>query len=81
MNKVKDDGYFVLIEYGSPKGFRFINDFRNIVRDEDYEGNIFAPCPHAFNCPVAERSGTWCHFSQFTSRFDKQTFPKSPLQR
>ena len=32
MSRVKDNGYFVLLEYGSPKGFRYIHDFRNIVR-------------------------------------------------
>lgn len=44
MSRVKKDGYFLLVEYGTPKGFRFINDFRNkIIEMDRSEVNIVAP--------------------------------------
>ena len=46
-SRVNDGGYFVIAETGSPKGFRFINDFRNkIIEMSRDEANIVAPCPH-----------------------------------
>lgn len=44
LSRVKAGGYFILIEYGTPKGFRFINDFRNkIIEMPREEINIVAP--------------------------------------
>lgn len=59
-SRVKKNGYFVLVDYGSPKGFRFINDFRNkIIEMPREEANIVAPCPHHKKCPLASNVDSW----------------------
>ena len=46
-SKVKKNGLFILIEPGSPKGYRFVNDFRNwIIKKDRAQASILAPCPH-----------------------------------
>ena len=43
--KVAPGGLLIIVEPGSPKGFRFIHDFRNWILQKDRnEANIFAPC-------------------------------------
>lgn len=45
--KVKKNGLFILVEPGSPKGYRFVNDFRNwIIKKDRTHASILAPCPH-----------------------------------
>jgi ribosomal protein RSM22 (predicted rRNA methylase) len=45
--RLKDNGVFVLIEPGSPKGYRFVNSFRDMIIAKDRsEASIVAPCPH-----------------------------------
>jgi ribosomal protein RSM22 (predicted rRNA methylase) len=62
--KVAPGGLFVLVEPGSPKGFRFVHDFRRwvIAKGRD-QANIFAPCPHHSECPLAKEK-SWCNFDQ-----------------
>ena len=50
--KTSNDGYMILVEPGSPKGFRFINDFRNWAIKKD--AMIIAPCPHNKECPLVK---------------------------
>lgn len=81
-SRVKKDGYFVLVDYGTPKGFRYINDFRNkIIEMSREEANIVAPCPHHKKCPLAELPDNWCHFSQLVQKYPKHVFPKHPKER
>ena len=81
-SRVNQNGYFVLVDYGSPKGFRFINDFRNkIIEMSRDEVNIIAPCPHHHKCPLASQHSSWCHFSQISLKFPKNVFPKHPKER
>lgn len=43
-DRVKENGYFILVESGTPKGYRFINDYRNkIIEMSREEANIVAP--------------------------------------
>jgi ribosomal protein RSM22 (predicted rRNA methylase) len=51
--------FLLIIEPGTPAGFERIRMIRNtLIR---WGGNIIAPCPHHYSCPM---SGTdWCHFS------------------
>jgi ribosomal protein RSM22 (predicted rRNA methylase) len=65
--RVKDGGVLIIVEPGSPKGFRYINDFRNwIIAKDRSEACIVAPCPHHGNCPMAKNPDLWCNFSQLT---------------
>ncbi len=66
----------VLIEPGSPVGFKTILDARTVLLglSPKHRGfadvNVIAPCPHALTCPMPATS--WCHFKQRTR--------KTPLQ-
>jgi ribosomal protein RSM22 (predicted rRNA methylase) len=54
----------VLIEPGTPVGFKRVLDWRCWLLSA--QATILAPCPHEKACPM---SGTdWCHFSQRLSR-------------
>jgi ribosomal protein RSM22 (predicted rRNA methylase) len=55
-----DGGVLVLIEPGTPVGFKTINDARTLVLQR--KANLIAPCPHAHACPMPNTS--WCHFKQ-----------------
>ncbi len=55
-----DGGVLVLIEPGTPVGFKTINDARTLVLER--RANLIAPCPHAHACPMPNTS--WCHFKQ-----------------
>ena len=68
----------VVVEPGSPKGFRFIHSFRDwiIATKTRDEANIVAPCPHIHECPMARDPHNWCHFSQMTQRYPGKVFPR-----
>ena len=61
----------VLIEDGTPEGFRTIVNARHFLLDLEQnqrssrnEGGIriLAPCPHHQVCPLVDRQLSWCHF-------------------
>lgn len=81
--RLKDGGVLVLVEPGSPKGFRFVHSFREwvISTKTREEANIVAPCPHHGECPMARSTTNWCHFSQLTQKYPSSTFPKTPRER
>ncbi len=54
----------VLIEPGTPLGFKRILSWRNWLLESG--AKILAPCPHAKACPMS--GSDWCHFSQRLSR-------------
>ena len=63
-HRMREDGIFILVEPGSPKGYRFINSFRDWILAKDRsEASIVAPCPHHKACPMANNPEKWCHFS------------------
>ena len=55
----------IVVEPGSPKGFRYIHSFREwiITTKNRDEANIVAPCPNHNECPLARSTDSWCHFS------------------
>jgi len=62
--RLNDNGVMVVIEPGSPKGFRYIHSFREwVIAKSREEANIVAPCPHMRECPLARDAQSWCHFS------------------
>ena len=74
--KVNDNGVLIVIETGTPRGFRFIHDVRRwIIQKTREEATIVAPCPHHKKCPLSDK-GTWCHFDQPMGVYPKSVFPK-----
>ena len=77
--RVKDDGVLILVEPGSPKGYRFVMSFRDWILDKNL-GSLVAPCPHHKACPMANDPERWCHFSQITQKIPNSVFPKLPKE-
>lgn len=81
-NRLSNDGVLIIVEPGSPKGFRFITDIRKWVIDKSRDdANIVGPCPHHKECPLAEKSSTWCHFSQLSYKYNKDTIVKRQSEK
>lgn len=55
----------IIIEPGTPEGYREINMLREYF--VSLGGYIAAPCPECINCPMEEND--WCHFTARISRF------------
>ncbi|MDI6028878.1 small ribosomal subunit Rsm22 family protein [Corticibacterium sp. UT-5YL-CI-8] len=58
------EGVLVVIEPGTPAGWKRILDVRDVVLGQG--GYIVAPCPHVSPCPLIEPD--WCHFSRRVAR-------------
>ena len=54
----------IIVEPGTPVGFKNILDVRNILLNSG--AKILAPCPHNESCPLPDDD--WCHFTARTSR-------------
>jgi len=77
-NRLSNDGVLIVVEPGSPKGFRFFTDIRKWVIEKGRDdANLIAPCPHHMECPLANKANTWCHFSQLSYKFEKDVIPKT----
>lgn len=61
--------FLIIIEPGTPSGFKRIVEARSLLIAEG--GSLVAPCPHEKACPI--RGENWCHFYARVSR--------SPLHR
>ncbi|WP_243761321.1 small ribosomal subunit Rsm22 family protein, partial [Streptomyces sp. YIM 98790] len=59
------DGAVVLVEPGTPDGFRRILAARDRMTAEGM--TVLAPCPHSARCPLGT-GGDWCHFAARTAR-------------
>jgi ribosomal protein RSM22 (predicted rRNA methylase) len=81
-NKVREGGFMIVSEPGSPMGFRFINDTRNIfINKSRDEANIVAPCPNQLKCPLAAKENLWCNFEQRYERYPKDVLSKEPKEK
>ena len=81
-NRLNENGVLVVVEPGSPKGYRFIHDLRKWVIDKPREdASIVSPCPHHMECPMATQRNSWCHFSQLSYKWSRDIFPKLPNQK
>ena len=81
-SRLQENGILVVIEPGSPKGFRFITDLRQWVLNKTREeASIVAPCPHHFKCPLAEKKDDWCHFSQLSYKWDRSILPRPAKEK
>lgn len=65
-------GVLVVIEPGTPRGFRLIRKIREQLID--LGGHLIAPCPHPFVCPM--RGNDWCHFFARVERSKLHRFLK-----
>jgi len=80
--RVKDGGVLLVVEPGSPKGFRYINSIREWVLDKPREeASIIAPCPHHGKCPMAQNPDLWCNFSQLAQKVPSKVFPKKVSEK
>ncbi len=81
-NRLSSDGVLVIVEPGSPKGFRFITDIRKWIIEKGREdANIIGPCPHHNACPLADKASTWCHFSQLSYKYEKDVITKTQKEK
>jgi ribosomal protein RSM22 (predicted rRNA methylase) len=75
--RTSDNGFITIVLPGSPMGFRFLNDIREmVIKKERSELNIIAPCPHHLECPLARNARTWCRFEQSWPRYPTNILPK-----
>lgn len=58
------DKFLIIIEPGTPQGFKLIRQIRQFLIDQG--AFILAPCPHQLECPIKDQN--WCHFSQRLER-------------
>lgn len=82
-NRLSPGGVLVLIEPGTPTGFRFIHHTRELfisrVGLENF--HFVAPCPHEGMCPVALTGRDWCHFAQRVRRTPHRLYNKGSARR
>jgi len=57
---LKTNKLLVLIEPGTPEGFRRIHGARTLLLESG--AHLVAPCPHLEICPMFN-TGDWCHFA------------------
>lgn len=63
---------FILIEPGTPEGFRQIQSARDFLINQG--AFIVAPCPHHKTCPLSQND--WCHFASRIARSKAHRFIK-----
>lgn len=75
INKIfqKMNKYIILIEPGTPIGYKNIIKAREILISLGL--SIIAPCVHNNKCPISEEN--WCHFSQRLERTSYQKYLKT----
>jgi len=79
--RVRPGGVMILVEPGSPKGFRFVHDFRQWILEKPRdEASIIAPCPHHKACPQAKPLNVWCNFEQAIAKYPNNVFTKTKAQ-
>lgn len=64
--------YLILIEPGTPYGFRVIRQARDFLLKN--QAFILAPCQHTQSCPLAHQG--WCHFSERINRSKEERLIK-----
>ncbi|SPJ10682.1 mitochondrial ribosomal protein S22 precursor, putative [Plasmodium sp. DRC-Itaito] len=77
-NKLSKGGIIIIVENGTPTGFRMLHAIREMfICDLKYDKFHFvAPCPHESICPLALTGKDWCHFSQRVHRLSHHIYCK-----
>lgn len=82
-SRLSPGGVLVLIEPGTPTGFRFMHHSRELliskVGPEHF--HFVAPCPHEGMCPIALTGRDWCHFAQRVRRVPHKLYCKGSTKR
>jgi ribosomal protein RSM22 (predicted rRNA methylase) len=76
--KVKNNGFLIVVEYGSPFGARLVHEVRKWAIEKKMY--IAAPCPHHGKCPLAKEK-SWCHFDQPSGMYPKNIFGSLPTDQ
>jgi len=81
-NRLNEGGILVVLERGTPTGFRMIHAAREVFIGELGEGNFHfvAPCPHESVCPLSITGRDWCHFSQRVEMIPQYIYRKTPVK-
>jgi ribosomal protein RSM22 (predicted rRNA methylase) len=86
--KLAPGGILVILDSGTPTGFRFIHRIReqfilnqiqlhaNNTNEIKKNWHIIAPCPHESACPLALTGKDWCHFDQRVQRLPHYLYSK-----
>lgn len=82
-NRLNPGGVLVLIERGTPTGFRFMHHTRELFLEEVgvEHFHFVAPCSHEGMCPMALTGRDWCHFGQRLYRLPHQAYCKGSRSR
>eukprot|EP00929_Paragymnodinium_shiwhaense_P088140 TRINITY_DN48353_c0_g1_i1.p1 TRINITY_DN48353_c0_g1~~TRINITY_DN48353_c0_g1_i1.p1 ORF type:complete len:610 (+),score=112.78 TRINITY_DN48353_c0_g1_i1:50-1831(+) len=82
-NRLLPGGVLVLLEPGTPTGFRFMHHTRElfISRIGVEHFHFIAPCQHEGMCPLALTGREWCHFSQRVKRLKPNLYCKGSRGR
>lgn len=82
-SRLRPGGVLVLIEPGTPTGFRFMHNTRELLISRVGPDNFHfvAPCPHEGMCPLALTGRDWCHFSQRVRRTPHRVYCKGSTRR
>ncbi|CAD2111936.1 mitochondrial ribosomal protein S22 precursor, putative [Plasmodium vinckei] len=77
-NKLEKNGILIIVENGTPTGFRMLHSIREMfITELKYNKfHIISPCPHENICPLALTGKDWCHFSQRTLRLSHHIYCK-----
>lgn len=77
-SRLNTHGILIIIEYGTPTGFRMLHSIREMFITELHfsKFHIVAPCPHESICPLALTGKDWCHFSQRVQRLSHHIYCK-----
>ncbi|KAF8821397.1 small ribosomal subunit Rsm22 protein [Cardiosporidium cionae] len=82
-NRISKNGILAIIECGTPTGFRYIHNIRELFISElgKERFHFVSPCPHESVCPMALTGRDWCHFSQTVSKIPNNLYNKSKNQK
>lgn len=69
----KTSNFIVVIEPGTPRGYKNLLKIRDLLLHEEL--HLLAPCPHKKQCPLAS-TDKWCHFYQRLPRTGLQKLLK-----
>ena len=82
IEKLAPNGFITFVFVGSPMGFRYMHDIRQIILKKSREDfNILGPCPHHLECPLLNSTSTWCHFEQSWPRYSGNIIPRDKSER
>jgi ribosomal protein RSM22 (predicted rRNA methylase) len=77
-SRLRVGGILVVIDCGTPTGFRYIHRIREqmILKQPENSWHIVSPCPHESACPLAMTGKDWCHFDQSVRRLPHYLYEK-----